>query len=159
MSVETTPHFTSADSVRLARRFYGLSAAASALPSERDQNFALITTTGEKFVLKIAMSNEKRATLELQNAALKHAAGRVLHLTLPRLIPTCRGADIVTIRSAGGQNYLMRLMSWLDGEVLFIRHDPMMMRCLPRWVRQWPSLILRCKDSLIRRCTASSIGT
>ena len=122
MSVETTPHFTIADSVRLARQFYGLSAAASALPSERDQNFALITTAGEKFVLKIAMSSEERATLELQNAALKHVAERVLHLTLPRLIPALGGADIVTIRGAGGQKYFMRLMSWLDGEVFV--HTP-----------------------------------
>jgi Ser/Thr protein kinase RdoA (MazF antagonist) len=122
LSVETTPHFTIAESVHLARRFYGLSAASAPLPSERDQNFALITTTGERFVLKIAMSIEERATLELQNAALKHAAGRVLHLSLPRLIRASDGADIVTIRGAGGQNYFMRLMSWLDGEVFV--HTP-----------------------------------
>jgi Ser/Thr protein kinase RdoA (MazF antagonist) len=117
LSTETTPHFTIAECVRLTSRFYGLTATATPLPSERDQNFALAAMSGEKFVLKIAMSNEERATLELQNAALKHAAQHVLHLTLPRLVPASDGADIVTISGAGGQNYFMRLMSWLDGEV------------------------------------------
>ena len=76
MSVDTTPQFAIADAVCFVRELYGLSAAASALPSERDQNFALETAAGEKCVLKIAKSDEDRSVLELQNAALKHAARR-----------------------------------------------------------------------------------
>jgi Ser/Thr protein kinase RdoA (MazF antagonist) len=123
MIVDTTPHFTIADCLRFAREFYGLAAAASPLASERDQNFALQAATGEKFVLKIAKSDEERSVLELQNAALYHTALHAPALALPRLIATSSGADIATIREASGQTYFLRLLTWLEGEV-FVQVPP-----------------------------------
>lgn len=123
MSVDTTPKLEIADAVAFARELYGLTAAASTLPSERDQNFALETAAGEKYVLKIAKSDEDRSVLELQNAALKHAAHRAPHLELPRLIPASSGEDMVTIRDGHGASYFMRLYTWLDGEI-FVRALP-----------------------------------
>jgi Ser/Thr protein kinase RdoA (MazF antagonist) len=123
VSVDTTPKLEIADAVAFARELYGLTAAASTLPSERDQNFALETAAGEKYVLKIAKSDEDRSVLELQNAALKHAAHRAPHLELPRLIPASSGEDMVTIRDGHGASYFMRLYTWLDGEI-FVRALP-----------------------------------
>ena len=60
---------TQEDAVAIARRLYGLAAAARPLPSERDQNFALATERGA-FVLKISGTAEKREVLELQNDVL-----------------------------------------------------------------------------------------
>ena len=72
----------------MARGIYGRDVEALPLPSERDQNFALQSGTGEKFVLKIAKSDEARPLLELQNAALRHAALRAPTLAVPRVIVT-----------------------------------------------------------------------
>ena len=123
MSAHTVPRFEVADAVRLARDIYGLSAEARPLPSERDQNFALQSDAGERFVLKIAKSDEARSVLELQNAALKHAAHRAPALALQRLVPTCRGEDIAAITDAQGRSYFLRLMTWLEGE-MFVHARP-----------------------------------
>src|SRR5439155_9904487 len=63
--------FDSAGAARLAREMYGLDASASALPSERDQNFLLATSAG-RYVLKIPNAAEHRAVLEAPNAAMAH---------------------------------------------------------------------------------------
>ena len=123
MTIDTPPRFTIADGERLGREFFGLSAVAAPLPSERDQNFALTSAAGEKFVLKIAKSDEDPAVLELQAAALKHAAQRAPNLALPRLVAARSGAECVAVTDARGQAYLMRLMTWVEGEV-FARAQP-----------------------------------
>jgi Ser/Thr protein kinase RdoA (MazF antagonist) len=119
MTTNTTPNFTLNDAVTLAREHYGLSAEASVLPSERDQNFTLTgdlvaegraaagADTGRKYVLKIAKSDEPCEVLELQNAALSHLAWSGPHLALPRLVPTSAGAELVTIQSPSGRSHFM----------------------------------------------------
>ena len=123
MGLDTAPRFEVADAVRLARDIYGLSAEAGPLPSERDQNFTLRSDAGEKFVLKIAKSDEARSVLELQNAVLRHAARHAPALALQRLVPNSRGEDIATITGAQGLSYFLRLMTWLEGEI-FVHARP-----------------------------------
>lgn len=118
MAVATTPKFSASDAERVAREVYGYTVIASSLPSERDQNFVLDSVVGEKFVLKIAKSDEERSVLELQNAVLMHVAKHARRLAVPRVLATRAGDEIVTVRDARGQPHLVRLMSWLDGEVL-----------------------------------------
>src|SRR5690606_38923999 len=74
---DPTPRFTGAAAERIAQDCFGVEATAAPLPSERDQNFVLITAGGEKRVLKIAKADEDRAVLEAQNAALAHVARRL----------------------------------------------------------------------------------
>lgn len=123
MTIDTTPRFTVADGERLGREFFGISAVAASLPSERDQNFALTSAAGEKFVLKIAKSDEDLSILQLQAAVLKHAAQHAPNLALPRLVAARSGEECVTVKDARGQAYLMRLMTWVHGEV-FARAQP-----------------------------------
>jgi len=105
------PRFLAADAVRLARDIYGIEAAASALPSERDQNFLLEAAAGERFVLKIANATEAREILEAQNAAMEHVAA--LHLC-PRVQPAVDGRLIAPSDSG----HFVRLLSWVPGEPL-----------------------------------------
>ena len=62
--LQQAPRFDLAGAARLAQELYGLDAAASTLPSERDQNFLLTTAAGDRYVLKIANAAENRAMLE-----------------------------------------------------------------------------------------------
>jgi Ser/Thr protein kinase RdoA (MazF antagonist) len=110
--LERLPRFHVADAVRLARDVYGISAAASPLPSERDQNFLLATAAGDRYVLKIANGAEHRMMLEAQNAAMDLAAART-GLT-SRVLPTASG-DTIAI---AGDGYLVRLVTYLDGRPL-----------------------------------------
>jgi 4-aminobutyrate aminotransferase-like enzyme/Ser/Thr protein kinase RdoA (MazF antagonist) len=103
---------TQEDAVAIARRLYGLAAAARPLPSERDQNFALATERGA-FVLKISGAAEKREVLDLQNDALVWLAARAPALPLPRLVPTTAGAAI-----GEAEGRFVRLLTYLPGAIL-----------------------------------------
>jgi Ser/Thr protein kinase RdoA (MazF antagonist) len=113
MSLLQAPRFDAAGAEQLARELYGLTAAASPLPSERDQNFLVTTTAGDRYVLKVANGAEDRAMLEAQNAAMAHVAGRVAFC--PRVVPTMSG-DPIAFTPDGG--HFVRLVTWLAGTPL-----------------------------------------
>jgi Ser/Thr protein kinase RdoA (MazF antagonist) len=120
--LQQAPRFALADAARLARDMYGLDAAASPLPSERDQNFLLTTARGDRYVLKVANAAEDRAMLEAQNAAMTHLAGPPTRLRrfggtgrmaiCPRVLPTVAGE---TIGLAPGGAHFVRLVTYLTG--------------------------------------------
>ena len=118
MNPDTTPQFAIPQAVQFAREIFGLSATAAALPSERDQNFLLATAAGEKYVLKIAKSDEERAVVEFQNALLRHVAERAPGLALPRVRPTRDGEEMTQVRDRRGAPYFVRLIGWLEGQML-----------------------------------------
>ena len=62
--LDHAPHFDPAFAEQLARELYGLDATATALTSERDQNFLLTTADGDRLVLKIANPREARSMLD-----------------------------------------------------------------------------------------------
>jgi Ser/Thr protein kinase RdoA (MazF antagonist) len=101
--LKNTPRFDVEAAVRIADEFFGIHGHAQSLPSERDQNFLLTDSAGEKFVLKIANALESRAFLEAENAVLKHVAGRVSFCQSPL-------ADIVSI-----EDHFARLVRYLPG--------------------------------------------
>jgi 4-aminobutyrate aminotransferase-like enzyme/Ser/Thr protein kinase RdoA (MazF antagonist) len=111
--LQHAPRFDLTDAVRFVRELYVLEATAEPLPSERDQNFLLTTTTGERFVLKIANATEHRAILDAQNAALIHVAARTG--ICPRVVPTRSGELMATVSASGGDPHLVRLVTWLRG--------------------------------------------
>ncbi len=111
--LDHSPHFSAEEARRVALELYGLSATASPLPSERDQNFLLLTGGGERFILKIANGAEARDLLDAQNAAMAHLARRVGFC--PRVAPAETGMEIERIFSDAGQPHFVRLVSYLPG--------------------------------------------
>ena len=107
--LKNTPRFDVEAAVKIADEFFDICARAQALPSERDQNFLLTDSAGEKFVLKIANALESRAFLEAENSVLKHVARRVSFCQT--LVASRSWDDIVTVE--GG--YLARLVRYLPG--------------------------------------------
>lgn len=114
----STPKLAAADAQHLAAQAYGLVCRATPLPSERDQNFRLVAEDGARYVLKIANSDEDRAVLELQHAAMRHAAARAGSIELPRVLPSTGGLDIIELAEGPGAGHMLRLFSWLEGEPL-----------------------------------------
>ena len=99
------PDFNLASAERIADDLFGVHGHAQSLPSERDQNFLLTDSAGEKFVLKIANALESRAFLEAENAALTQVARRVSFCQSPVT------GDIATVE--GG--FFARLVRYLPG--------------------------------------------
>jgi 4-aminobutyrate aminotransferase-like enzyme/Ser/Thr protein kinase RdoA (MazF antagonist) len=117
MMPDPTPRFSVAEAERLAAQLFALEATATALPSERDQNFALTSSRG-RFILKIAKSDEAPEVLDFQNAALAHLAGRLATVETQKLLPARDGRLIVQATDRAGTAYQVRLASWLEGELL-----------------------------------------
>lgn len=117
--VQSAPHFTPDEAVGFAQQYYGISATATALTSERDQNFLLTTTNHSQYVLKIANAQEERAILDLQNASLHHVAA---HSAIPvaHLYPTVDGQPLATVTGADGVTHFARLLTYLPGKPLGI---------------------------------------
>lgn len=114
-SDDTTPQFTLAEAESLLHSRFELRGTPEPLPSERDQNFAIQTAPGERFVLKIAKSDERREVLELQNSALAHLGRQLDGLILPSLKRSSAGEEILEAPGHHGRVYLVRLLSWVEG--------------------------------------------
>ena len=128
-TVDQAPRFSAGDAVRLVAERFGLEATADPLPSERDQNFRMIATDGERHVLKIANGQESRDVLDFQNAVLGHLARRVGSFRsgdaessfanpFPGVIETREGETITSIAAPDGTAHMVRLLTWVPGEPL-----------------------------------------
>ncbi len=104
------PQLHPVDAARLADEVFGVSAIATALPSERDQNFLVRTDTGTRYVLKVANANESLGVLQAECAVLRHLAPTGL---CPQLVLT-RGADDIAARDG----HLVRLITAVPGQTL-----------------------------------------
>jgi Ser/Thr protein kinase RdoA (MazF antagonist) len=112
---DTTPRFATAEAESLLVTRYGLRGRLAPLPSERDQNFSIQAASGDRCVLKIAKSDERREVLELQNAVLAHLGRELDGVALPRLKRSAAGEEILEAQDARGKQYWVRLLSWVDG--------------------------------------------
>src|SRR5215475_3577923 len=132
--LEYSPSFSFEEATALARDLYGLDVAASALPSERDQNFLLQDRSGGKYVLKIANSLEDRALLEAQQQAMARVAERAPRGQ--RIAPAQSGSFLSETRSASGMRHFVWMVDWLPGVALgdLKRHSPELLRDLGRRV-------------------------
>ncbi|MGH9752050.1 MAG: aminotransferase class III-fold pyridoxal phosphate-dependent enzyme, partial [Blastocatellia bacterium] len=134
--LEHSPNFSLEEATALARDLYGIDATASALPSERDQNFLLQVRSGKKYVLKIANALEDRALLEAQQQAMARVAERALWGQ--RIAPAQSGDLLTEIRSASGMRHFVWMVDWLAGAALGVvrRQTPELLRDLGRRVGQ-----------------------
>lgn len=106
----TAPRLTAANAAHVARKLFGVTARATELPSERDQNFRLTTDDGRCYALKVANAAERRAMLDAENAAMHHLASTGL---TPTPVPARDGHEV-----ARHGDHMVRLLTWIDGHPL-----------------------------------------
>ena len=142
-AVQHAPRLSEADAIGIARNLYGLEISAAALPSERDQNFLLTTTTGDKFVLKIANAEEDCEFLGMQNQLIRFLATAKIDLQFPQIVQTASGTDMGAI-SGNGQEHFVRLLTWLDGECFaeVKPHDRKLLSSLGRTLGQMDAALV-----------------
>jgi Ser/Thr protein kinase RdoA (MazF antagonist) len=116
--IDSTPAFTTPEALRIAHDSFGITASVRSLPSERDQNFALETSSGTKYVLKIANCDEEYSVLAAQNAALRHVRLRRESLAVPEVVSATNGADIITVTDKIRRRFHVRLLTWISGDML-----------------------------------------
>jgi Ser/Thr protein kinase RdoA (MazF antagonist) len=116
--LDSIPRFSAAEALAVALRDYGITGRASALPSERDQNFLIIDLERGKFILKIANREDSPDLLDFQHQAMRRAAKSQSHALVQEIVPTSHGADITAIQGPAGFRHCVRVLKWIDGTVL-----------------------------------------
>jgi Ser/Thr protein kinase RdoA (MazF antagonist) len=110
----SAPSSSSKDAEEIARRYYGLSATATPLTSERDQNF-LISTDDARYVLKATNPAEDRAVTNFQTEVLLHIQAVDPELPVPRIHLSLEGEAEVLVDTGDVQPRLVRLVSFMPG--------------------------------------------
>lgn len=110
--VEPFERMPPAEASRILTELYGLPAAElEPLPTERDDSFR-VAAGGQHFSLKIAHPSDDHAVIEMQLAAMVHAAAVDPGIPLQKVV---LGLDGRPVQSAHGR--AARLLSWLPGEL------------------------------------------
>ncbi len=131
------PAFTPDEVIALAAERYGLTVSATALPSYMDQNFRLREAGdgGRQFVFKISNGTECSDLLRAESAALARLNSASPPIGCPRVIATTSGEELWTVE-AGGDNHLVRLLSYLPGRLLadVPSHSPALLSSIGRFL-------------------------
>ncbi|MHA1206130.1 MAG: aminotransferase class III-fold pyridoxal phosphate-dependent enzyme [Candidatus Hodarchaeales archaeon] len=109
------PNFSLKDGMRIIEDLYGMTGTIKEIPSYEDRNFYFKSKNGEKYVLKISASSEKREILEFQNKAMIHLSSKI---NCPTVISTKDKEEITISLDEDGQKHYTRLITYLSGEVL-----------------------------------------
>lgn len=109
---------TAEEAHRLVRERFGLTAAVSALTSERDQNFLVREAHGARYVLKITNPAEDVSVTDFQTRALLHVASVAPDLPVQRIVPTVDGQVRCIAGFDDGTERVVRLLSYLPGQPL-----------------------------------------
>jgi 4-aminobutyrate aminotransferase-like enzyme/Ser/Thr protein kinase RdoA (MazF antagonist) len=138
--VQHAPRFTEQESMRFANDLFGLTVIAKQLPSERDQNFHLTTSTGKEYVLKLANAIERFEVLDFQNQAMMHITqNRTLFdpgtAVAPAVCTSLKGEPISTVEGINGATHFVRLLTYLPGKpfALVKPHDSHLLVSLGRF--------------------------
>ena len=108
------PDISAVDAGSMLAERYGLTGRLTELGSQQDRNFRIESAEGA-FVLKINRAAYGTVELDAQNAAMKHLAGRGVRV--PGVGRSIDGQEILAL-SVRGEDYLVRLLEFLDGEPL-----------------------------------------
>ena len=95
---------------------FGLVGEFLPLVSERDQNFLLRCSAGERYVAKVASGVEDAAATDFQIGGLLHLE-KAADLLVPRVYRTLAGEASGHIAD-GNATYRLRVVTWVNGEPL-----------------------------------------
>lgn len=108
------PAVSADDALSVAVSSYNLSGKVEELGSNQDRNY-LLTTSGQRFLLKFDNDAFSTRDLELQNEALLHLSSQ--DVSVPTPIRDASGSWI-TSATIGGKRVRARLLSFVEGDTL-----------------------------------------
>ena len=114
--MDAPPCFDRAGIEALARELYGAVAAATELPSERDQNFVLAVDGEPRLVLKVAAADEDRGFLAAEQRAMHHVSAR--STLTPRVEALRGGGTLAEVTAPDGRRHLAWAVSVVPGAPL-----------------------------------------
>jgi hydroxylysine kinase len=116
------PNLPPAQVQALVARLYGIDGSVKPLAGERDQNCAVESADGTRYVFKISNPSEPVSLVDFQIAALEHIARTSPGQPVPRVVRTLDGRTRDTVALADGARTTVRMLTYLDG--IQIRETP-----------------------------------
>ena len=116
------PDLAPAEVQALVAHLYGMDVGVKALAGERDQNCALESSDGARYVFKISNPSEPVSLVDFQIAALEHIARTSPSQPVPRVVRTLDGRARDTVALADGAQTTVRMLTYLEG--VQIRETP-----------------------------------
>jgi len=110
-----SPSFSVDKVNEIANELYGISGTLSQLRSERDQNFHIVTESGNQYVIKIANSAEDTAIIDMQLKALEHISLVDPDLQVPKVLLSKSGSAIEEVEAEDGRKHAVRVVTYLPG--------------------------------------------
>ncbi|MBE8519579.1 phosphotransferase [Amycolatopsis sp. H6(2020)] len=101
----------------LVAKHYALSGDLERLATEKDDTFRLTTGSGN-YLVKVSPPDEPEAVVALQTAAMRFLEVTARELPIQRVKVTVDGADNVVLAAPGGKTRVLRVLGFVDGEVL-----------------------------------------
>lgn len=110
------PNLAPTEVQALVARLYGIGGSTiQPLAGERDQNCAVETADGTRYVFKISNASEPVPLVDFQIAALEHIARTSPSQPVPRVVRTLDGKTCDTVVLADGSRTSVRMLTYLEG--------------------------------------------
>ncbi|WP_454908737.1 phosphotransferase [Variovorax gossypii] len=116
------PNLAPAEVQALVARLYGLEVGVKPLAGERDQNCALESADGTRYVFKVSNTSEPVSLVDFQIAAIEHIARTSPSQPVPRVVRMLDGRARGTVALADGTRTTVRMLTYLEG--IQIRETP-----------------------------------
>jgi hydroxylysine kinase len=97
---------------------FGLSGQLERLPGEADDNFALRTGDGRRYVVKFAHLRADPDVVSVQVRVLKHLESVAPGLPVPRVVPAADGQSWAVVPAGPLAGRVVHVLSYLDGRLL-----------------------------------------
>jgi 4-aminobutyrate aminotransferase-like enzyme/aminoglycoside phosphotransferase (APT) family kinase protein len=109
------PRFDLVEAAAMAADVFGVRGTATALVSERDQNFRIAARDGSGWVLKVSNPGEREGVVEMETGIARHVAAvdPTLPVAVPR--PTSDGAPWGLVTGPAGARHFVRLLPLMPG--------------------------------------------
>lgn len=109
------PDMPLAEVQALVARLYGIDGIVKPLAGERDQNCAVESADGTRYVVKISNPSEPTPLVDFQVAALEHIARTSPVQPVPRVVRTLDGHARDTVALTAGARTTVRMLTYLEG--------------------------------------------
>ena len=124
------PRISADEAIVIAKDCFGVSCHATELAGERDRNFLMSSTSGEKFVLKIGNAADNKSVIDFQNQLLLHLSSAETKWSWPVPQSDRQGQLISQWGNDRGEELKVRLLTFIDGIFLadFLPHSFSLMK-------------------------------
>jgi len=117
ITIHSRPELGPEDALLAVREHYGLDGALTPLPGDRDRNFLLEASDGQRYVVKATSPDEPDEILRIEVDLMMHLA-RSTEGFAPDVVESDSGSYVVTHTDSEGRIHRLRVVEYLEGGLL-----------------------------------------